>query len=76
MFSSTDNCTFGEIRLVNGSIDSEGRVEACVDGTWGTVEADHWTTTSAKIACGQLGYSRKCKQPLCSDVVWPNNIHM
>ena len=72
VFSSTDNCTHGEIRLVNGSIESEGRVEVCSDGTWGTVQAQYWTTATAKIACGQLGYSRKCKQPLCNK--GPGNI--
>ena len=30
-------CTYGDVRLVDGSDSSEGRVEICINDQWGTV---------------------------------------
>ena len=51
-------CSHGSIRLKNGSTSSNGRVELCLNGDWGTVCDDGWTAVDANVACGQLGYSR------------------
>lgn len=50
-------CTFGDIRLVNGSNKREGRIEVCIDNTWGTVCNDRFHVIDARVACRQLGYS-------------------
>ena len=54
-------CQNGEIRLVGGALDWEGRVEVCVNNDWSTVCDDGWQTPDANVACRQLGYSRHSK---------------
>ena len=51
-------CLNGVIRLIGGRIPSEGRVEVCLGGVWGTVCHDErsWSLQSAEVVCGQLGY--------------------
>ncbi len=53
----TGNCTEGEVRLVNGAAENEGRVEICLENAWGTICDDNWDGREARVVCRQLGYS-------------------
>ena len=56
LLTDTAECTEGEVRLVEGAVESEGRVEMCVNGRWGTVCADSsWDDTDAQTVCKQMG---------------------
>lgn len=55
-------CNHGAVRLVNGSLASEGRVEVCVNSVWGTVcDAMGWGREDAEVICRQLGYTPEGK---------------
>ena len=34
-----------------------GRVEVCINDTWGTICDHHWTQEEASVTCLHLGYS-------------------
>ena len=50
----------GEIRL-RGGTEKEGRVEMCLNNTWGTLCSNSWSDTEVAVACQQLGHASSCK---------------
>ena len=57
MYAVSTQCNHGDVRLVNGSVPNEGRVEVCVSSIWGTVCDMGWGSGDAKVVCRQVGYT-------------------
>ena len=56
LHSEPQNCNEGDVRLVNGTVEMQGRLEVCTGGVWGTVCSDGFTLAAAYVACKQLGH--------------------
>ena len=55
------NCSHGDLRIRSCNDDSaqlfrEGRLEVCVNSTWGTICDKAYSSRDAQVACAQLGY--------------------
>ena len=55
-FVITGDCTNGEIRLMEGESEFEGRLEVCINSRWGTVGSNGWTKIDEQVICNDLGY--------------------
>ena len=61
--SVSESCDeIGEVRLRGGAIPSEGRVELCLNNTWGSICTNSWDGNNAAVVCNQLGFAREGKK--------------
>ena len=51
------NCKHGDVRLAGSSYSTIGRLELCLNGTWGTICSISFDDKDATVVCKQLGYS-------------------
>ncbi len=62
-------CSDGDLRLIGGTIDEEGRVEICINEVWGTICDDGWTNQDAMVVCRNLGFSMFSKSCIIREFV-------
>ena len=76
-----NNCSDGDVRLVGGSDEYEGRVEVCINQAWGTVcngqyswRSTYWGTADGRVVCRQLRHQELGKNVCMSGVLVHSNL--
>ena len=54
--SDPGECTGGAVRLADGVLEHEGRVEVCINGVWGSICGYGWNAVDGYVLCKQLGF--------------------
>ena len=52
------SCSDGQIRLIEGYTENNGRVEICSNQRWETLNYNTWTSYNTMVACFELGFAR------------------
>ena len=70
------NCTDGDVRLVDGSVAYEGRVELCINRAWGSTcygngywWYNYWDINDATVVCRQLGHQERGKFVVMDNII-------
>ena len=72
--SVPSSCATGDVRLVDGGSEMEGRVEMCRGGVWGAVyDYSGWNYNDVKVICRQLGYPSECEFYVASMSIIPTS---
>lgn len=59
--SHIDQCKDWDIKLVSSNVSTQGTVQVCYQGVWGTISDDNWGTNDARVICRQLGFYDGCE---------------
>ena len=61
--------------MAGGRERTEGRVEVCSNGVWGTVcDGGRWDSLDATVVCRQLRYQHESENTYCNlnPIAWPH----
>ena len=53
--STPTDCKHGDVRLVNGVKETEGRMEVCAYGHWAMACDSNWNIAATRLICKQMG---------------------
>ena len=62
-------CSDGQIKLIEGNSEENGRLEICSDKRWESLSGYYWEPNVARVACIELGFASTCT----SKCVWITN---
>lgn len=63
VFTISDACSSGDLRLWGGQAHYEGNIELCTDhGVWSAVCDSNWGFQDAAVVCKQLNYTNSSKK--------------
>ena len=54
---TTDSGTEGDLRLIGGTGNGNGRLEIYRNGRWGTICSNDWDKNATQVACRQLNFT-------------------
>ena len=55
MLSHSAMCNDGDLKLVGGGSETQGRLEICFSQRWTTIDGEGWTHNDTEVACRELG---------------------
>ena len=67
--SAPQGCVDGELQLVGGPSEREGRVEMCYGEVWGSISDTQWNSQDAVVTCSQLGFEPSGMYNECDCIV-------
>lgn len=50
-------CNDGDLILLDGATEMEGRIEICINNSYGSICNNRWDVLDATVACKQLEFS-------------------
>ena len=57
LFPTDAPCQDNSVRLVNGGVPGQGRIEICYNNQWGTICNDELDEVAAEVICRQLNFN-------------------
>ena len=64
LYLCADPCDENDVRLVDGNQKSNGRLEVCIHGQWGSVCETGFDEVDAQVVCRELGFLAESKNDI------------
>ena len=54
------HCSDGQIKLIEGYLEENGRLEICSNKRWESLSYYYWDSHVTRVACIELGFASTC----------------